>query len=77
MRDDTEVADVLELQMGSWIFFREARGGDGRNITGEGGKPPYPGTKNYELPAASYKLPASSQEQRDLNIDWKFTETLE
>jgi hypothetical protein len=26
-------------------------------------------TSNCELPAASYKLPASSQEKRDLDID--------
>jgi hypothetical protein len=33
--------------------------------------------RNCELPAASYKLPASSQGQWDLNIDRDSTKTLE
>ena len=33
VRDDAEVANVLELQMGSRIFLREVRGREPRNIT--------------------------------------------
>jgi hypothetical protein len=36
VRDDAEVANELELQMGSRIFLREMREGNDRNITVEG-----------------------------------------
>ena len=59
VRDDAEVADVLELQMGSRIFLLEMRGGDKPNITGIGSWPLSDSGKTENCQAACCQLKAA------------------